>query len=125
MPSKIRRNWTEAREKVEREGHCRVCGAPEEMAKIDAAHVIGTSNDAFDLDGTPRPSKCYKVEPVRIVPLCGPHPAGCHGDYDAHRLDLLALLTKEEQAQAVLDAGSIESARRRLCPSEYRGSHAA
>lgn len=33
-----------------------------------------------------------------------------------HKLDLLGYLTAEEEAQAVLDAGSLEAARRRLGP---------
>jgi hypothetical protein len=43
-----------------------------------------------------------------------------HRAYDAHELDILHVLTLEEQVQAVRDAGGIENARKRLCPSLYR-----
>lgn len=132
--SQPRRDWTAAREKVEREGRCRIemrlvygitgtCAGP-----LEAAHIIGRECDEYvaawaiemeTLDVSQRPKTAYatwRVDPDRIVPLCHKH----HRAYDDHELDLLGYLTPEEEAQAVLDAGSLESARRRLCPSEYR-----
>jgi 5-methylcytosine-specific restriction endonuclease McrA len=91
----VRRDWTAARAKVEREANCRICGA---AWKIEAAHIIprslggGQSEDA-------------------IVPLCPDH----HREYDSHRLDLLPHLTHDEQAEAVRVLG-LERARRRLSP---------
>jgi hypothetical protein len=43
----------------------------------------------------------------------------CHPLYDQHQLDILEFLSPAEQVQAVKDAGSIESARRRTSPSSY------
>lgn len=120
----MKRDWSAAREKVEREGTCRwairqlqgfdpirPCDGP-----LEAAHILGREHDKktpikWYLEWEP-----YKVMPDRVVPLCRRH----HRLFDSHDLDLLGYLTPEEEAQAVLDAGSLESARRRLAPSEYR-----
>lgn len=105
----MKRDWTEAREKVDTEGCCRVCGPRVVMSKdatrVEAAHVIGRARDTGG-----------KVDAMSVVPLCGPATSSstCHGRYDAHRLDLLPYLTPAEQARAVADAGGIESARRRI-----------
>lgn len=108
-----KRDWKDARAKVDAEGVCRICG---ESANLEAAHVMGRKHDEPKTPG----SKTLYVKPERVVPLCGPFPAGCHGDVDHHRVDLLPYLTKEEQVQAVQDAGSIETARVRLAPSAYK-----
>lgn len=42
--------------------------------------------------------------------------------YDARAFDLIAYLHLPEQVRAVEDLGSIESARRRLCPLEFQAS---
>jgi len=83
-----------ARQKVEDEGGCRVCGAP--ARQCDAAHIWdrGTAGGDFK-------------DPDLIVPLCsqikgGP---GCHGLYDSHQLDLLPYLTLDEQAAMVKKIG--------------------
>jgi hypothetical protein len=112
-----KRDWSDARAKVEEEGCCRVCGSG---TNVEAAHITGRKHDEPLLG-----SQTLYVHPNRIVPLCGDYIGdewrhGCHGRYDAHELDLLSYLTTAEQAQAVQDAGSIESARARLCPSAYR-----
>lgn len=113
-----RRDWTEAREKVEREGRCRVCG--QSAPKLEAAHVIGREHDEPKVPG----GKTLWVNPDRIVPLCGSlnPPWGdqdCHVEYDAHRLDLLPVLTLDEQLQAVRDAGGIALALRRVSGRNY------
>lgn len=73
-----------------------------------------------------RLARFYRVDPDRVIPLCGPFPAGCHGAEHRHELDTLPLLSLEEQLQAVADAGGIENARIRTCPSLYaRGRSAA
>lgn len=123
------RDWSAAREKVEREGHCRVmndpvtcvprsgedkCGWP-----LEAAHIVGREHDKkqFGMDwDLVTGQTIWHVDPDRIVPLCLKH----HRMYDRHELDLLPYLTVEEQAQAVLDAGGIELARRRTAPLVYR-----
>jgi hypothetical protein len=103
-----KRDWSDAIEKRDAEGCCRVCGIQRGM---EAAHVTGRKHD--------KPKEGRKtlwVNPDSIVPLCPP----CHEDYDAHQLDLLKYTFKAEQVKAVEDLGSIELARQRLCPSEYR-----
>ena len=112
--SQPRRDWSDARAKVESEEICRVCGR---SICLEAAHIMGRVHDPQKGQ-----SKTRYVRPESIVPLCGSLAPefSCHVLYDAHQIDLLPYLTKEEQAQAVLDAGSIDSARRRLCPSEFR-----
>jgi hypothetical protein len=94
-----RRDWTAAREKCDRESSCRACG----MAYPEAAHIWPRS-----LGGT--------QDPDLILPLC----RSCHTAFDHHRLDVLSLLTTDEQVALVRAAGSLERARMRVLPSEYR-----
>ena len=92
-----RRNWKEARAKVDAEnGRCRVCGAP----NAEAAHVIPRSL---------APGVGNNMGADNIVPLC----RDCHTEYDQHRLDLLPYLTLAEQVAAVRQAGGIALAYRR------------
>lgn len=106
--SEPKRDWSLAIAKKEEEGdRCRVCGAP----GTECAHILGRRHDQPISPG----SRTLLVLPDRIVPLCPVH----HREYDSHSLDLLGFLRAPEQAQAVLDAGGIESARRRLAPSAY------
>ena len=91
-----RRDWTEARRKVESEGRCRACGA---TLGLQAAHII------------PRSRVRYGGEhPDNILPLCGE----CHSAQHAGHLELLPLLTHDEQVYAVTLCHGIEEARRRL-----------
>lgn len=109
-----KRDWSDARRKVEDEMVCRVCGGNQD---VQAAHVIGRSCDE-PMEG--KPNVLY-VKPERIIPLCGWFsPMKCHALFDTHALDVLEFLTTSEQVQAVADAGSIESARRRTSPSSYK-----
>ena len=113
---RITRNWQAAREKVDLEGCCRVCGT---TFRIEAAHVVAREHDASfpvrNEDWSP-----YDVAPDRIIPLCGPatDTTTCHGKQHAKTLDLLTHLTEPEQVQAVADAGSISTAYTLLMPSE-------
>lgn len=93
----LRRDWSEAQSK--RDEGCRICGAH----PVELAHVVGRARDE-------RRGNVAHVNADSIVPLCRGH----HQDYDAHRLDLMGYLTATEQARAVLDAGGIELARRRI-----------
>lgn len=116
--SEPRRDWTDARAKVDHAGRCRVCGLDvDQLAAIgrslEAAHTIGRTHDE------PRPEVSESVlwvNPDHVVELCGPatSTATCHAAYDGHRLDLLPLLTTDEQAAAVRSAGTIAAAVRRL-----------
>jgi hypothetical protein len=95
------RDWSDAREKVEREGRCRVCGCRD---GLQFAHILGRRYD--DANGW--------VDPLHGVPLCG-GPLGrptCHVLYDERRLDLSGYLTPEELAEAVAMAGEVSAMRR-------------
>ena len=93
-----RRNWKEARQKVEREGfRCRVCRS---SFQVEAAHVIPRSL---------APGVGTNMGADNIVPLC----RECHVEYDQHRLSLLPVLTLPEQVAAVRQAGGIALAYRR------------
>jgi 5-methylcytosine-specific restriction endonuclease McrA len=92
----MRRDWTEARAKVEREGRCRVCGA---TGQLDAAHLIPRSQVG------PGPGE----HPDNIVVLCRAH----HRQYDLRTLDILPYLSLDEQAYAVGLVG-LQGALRRL-----------
>lgn len=75
------RNWAAAKKKLLDEGACRICGA---TGSLDPAHVIPRSlGGDMHADAT--------------VPLCRSH----HSAFDAHDLDLLPVLTRDEQAHAV------------------------
>jgi hypothetical protein len=94
----LRRDWSLAQHK--REDGCRVCAS---HSNVELAHVIGRARDR-------RQGNVATVEADSIVPLCREH----HQAYDAHVLDLLPYLSLAEQARAVLDAGGLELARRRI-----------
>lgn len=102
------RDWDDAILKVAGEP-CRLC----EDTRIEAAHVVGREHDQPKHEGT----KTLWVNPDAVIPLCRAH----HDLYDGHQVDVLPVLTLEEQLRAVEDAGGIELARRRTCPTAYRG----
>lgn len=112
------RDWTPALEKVEEEGCCRICKCTDR--KLEAAHILGREYDEPKVTPDGRVLKVLVVKKDRIVPACGPFPEGCHGDIDLKRVDLLPVLTLEEQLQAVKDAGGIQHARTLLAPVESR-----
>lgn len=96
-----RRNWSEARAKVDREGRCRVCGS---SWRVEAAHVIPRSV-------APNGGEHHDA----IVPLCGDYVdqdgravKGCHSRYDdkSEGLDLRPYLTVQEYDAAIEAAGS-------------------
>jgi hypothetical protein len=104
--SEQKRDWTLANAKREEEGDlCRVTGE----AGTELAHVLGRKYDQPISPG----SKTLLVLPDRVVPLA----PRIHTAYDAHEFDLLPYLTAAEQAQAVLDAGSMGLALKRISPS--------
>jgi hypothetical protein len=111
--SQPRRDWHDAVTKRDAEGKCRVCHIER---GLEMAHITGRRNDQYK-PGT----KTLHVHPDSIVPLC----PVCHRQYDGRALDLLPHLTVEEQARAVLDAGGITLAWRRLAPTSYRVEVAA
>jgi len=111
-----KRDWSAARAKVEEEGCCRICEKTSDEVKLEAAHVLGREHDEPRTPG----SKVLFVNPLRIIPACGPFPAGCHGDIDHNRINLVHYLTLDEQIQAVKDAGGIAPAFMELAPVSHR-----
>lgn len=103
-----KRDWSDARAKVEAEGRCRLCHIER---GLQAAHVTRREFDAPKTAG----SKTRWVDPDSVVPLCPP----CHSAYDRHELSILAHLTHAEQARALRDMGTIEAVRRRTDPLDY------
>ena len=116
--SEPKRDWTDARAKVDDAGRCRVCGLDTmQLAmlgrSLEAAHTIGRTHDEPHPDC---PSAVLWVNPDHVVELCGPATSTdtCHAAYDGHTLDLLPMLTLEEQVAAVRCAGTIAAAVKRL-----------
>lgn len=106
--SQPKRDWTDAYNKVhEEEPRCRICQAND----VQAAHTLDRGYDQPKLG-----RKVLYVHPDSVIPLCQAH----HEAYDAHKLSILSVLTPQEQAKAVSDAGSIEAARRRLDAPAFR-----
>jgi hypothetical protein len=117
--SEPKRDWTDARAKVDHEGCCRICKRTDRP--LEVAHVLGREHDEPKVSKTTGEilQELY-VHPDRIFPACGPFPEGCHGDAEYRRINVLSHLTLEEQLQAVKDAGGIEAARIRLEPVTHR-----
>lgn len=93
----MKRDWAAAREKCDREGRCRACGRP----NPEAAHLWPRSMGGGQ-------------DPDLILPLC----RGCHELFDAHRLEVLGLLSLDEQLALVRAAKGIELARQRAVPNQ-------
>lgn len=100
----MERYWTAARDKVRREGRCRVCGT---TYGLQFAHTIGRKHDqCVELEDG---SWAVFVDPDDGIPLC----AEDHSAYDRRQLTILPVLTHDEQAAAVAHVG-IERALHRL-----------
>jgi hypothetical protein len=110
----VKRDWSLARAKCDAEGGCRNCGFP----RVEAAHIVGREHD----DDPPLRAEELPwwrpgiVAPDRVLGLCHDCHQGPQGVH-AKRLDLLPLLTLDEQLQAVADAGGIGRAYDLLMPS--------
>ena len=119
-----RRIWGAAIAKVQEEGMCRYCGLSQ---GLQACHVVGREHDPVEVG--PRGGEVRVVREEDTVPLCRFH----HELYDARRLDLLPFLYPYEQAAAVMAAGGIMQALRRITGSreglsgraEYSGEEGA
>ena len=84
---------------------CRACGR---NGHLEAAHVIGREHDDRNIVGKTR---LILVLPDRIIPLC----RTCHESQHRNELEMVPLLSRAEQVQAVADVG-IEGAMQRLSP---------
>jgi hypothetical protein len=103
-----KRDWRDSVAKCEAEGRCRSCGV---MRGLQQAHTIGRTYDQ------PKPGqKTLWVDPDAVIPLCH----HCHVEQESGDLSILGLLSLEEQLYAVKRLGSIEAARRKLDPLDYR-----
>jgi hypothetical protein len=108
-----RRDWSEARAKVDQEGRCRVCGS---SWRVEAAHVVPRS---VAPNGGEHPDS--------IVPLCGDYvdhvtgkaTKGCHSRYDdkSEGFSLEPYLTASEFEAAAAAAGSWGMAKRIISSS--------
>jgi hypothetical protein len=138
-----KRFWDDARTKVDAENVCRGCGRSGDEVRLEFAHTIGRKYDDYKLcivcDGSGRRlsgageckrcdgtgvSRTRYVDPASGLPLCGPNadPNSCHGKQERGELDLLPLMTLEEQLYAVKKLEGIENARVILAPSAYRSA---
>ncbi len=103
-----------------RSDRCRVCQRTDR--KIELAHVIGIASDTREAVVTTvegREVRVCRINPDRVVPLCGPQqqPGTCHYGLDlGHDLELWDFLTPVEKQQAIHDAGSLGQAMRRCAP---------
>lgn len=93
----MKRDWSQARAKVAEEGRCRSCGRSQDL---EAAHVIPRSRIG---------PKGGAEDPRNICPLC----RRCHRAQHDGKLELLPLLSLEEQGYIAGLVG-IEEARRRV-----------
>ena len=102
------RYWKDAIAKCEEEGRCRLCGIER---GLDAAHTIGRQ-----FDEAPDGKKTLYVDPDSVVPLCRP----CHESQEHNEVGILEVMTPAEQDYADRRLGSMESARRKPDPLDYR-----
>lgn len=114
-------SWNLALKKVREEGKCRNCGLSRKKVKLDAAHTINRKEQDEERREIVEEggfvgygAKMIRwVNPDSIIPLCsGIDSNDCHREYDAHRLDILPLLTNAEQANAVAAVGIVRALQR-------------
>ena len=89
----MKRDWSAARAKCDAEGRCRYCRV---AGPLEAAHIISRSVKGHD-----------NQMADNIVPLCPSCHRQQHHDRASMKLLSRGFLTAEEQAAAVLAAGSI------------------
>ena len=89
----MKRDWTAARAKVDAEPHCRYCRA---SGPLEAAHVISRSVKGAD-----------NQMADSVIGLCAKCHRQQHHDRASMKLLSRGFLSAEEQAAAVLAAGSI------------------
>lgn len=110
--ARVVRDWGRANE--EKRGEvCRYCayqGRSPVGSCLELAHLSGREHDftpAIGYEDVELVRSRLFVAPSRVVPLCGPSvdTGTCHAEQEAGRLDLLPVLTREEEIQAVADMG--------------------
>jgi hypothetical protein len=104
-----KRDWSDV--EIDANTPCLVCGLE---GRTERAHITPRARDE-------KRGKVRYVNPLDIVPLCGPSgdSHSCHHRFDAGEIDLLPYLSPEQQTRAVERMGGIENARMRLAPRDY------
>lgn len=109
----VRRKWTDALIKTEREGKCRNCARERatlvRMGRtLETVHLIGRTFDRVR-DGV------RYVDPDSTMPLCGPPTTTgtCHNLFDSHTLNLWGHLKSRERTW-VIDRVGEGQARRKI-----------
>jgi hypothetical protein len=92
----VKRDWRQAQSKKESEGCCRACGSTH---NLEAAHIVPRSQVHASGGGE---------DPRNIIILC----TRCHVAQHAGRLELLPILTYEEQGYVASLVGLTEAIRR-------------
>jgi hypothetical protein len=114
----VERDWSEVA-RVHLGEECWVCGS---IYDVQWAHIAKRERDGRDKNGR-RENGRVRVDPLDIVPLCGPatDSTKCHFLFDAGALDLLPILVDRapEKITRAVDRLGMEGARRRLLPSDY------
>ena len=87
-PPRVSEKMKPIHQKVTDEGKCRCCGVPGEIHPLDPAHTIPKS-----LGG--------KMTYDSVIPLC----RACHDAQHRGDFELLPLMTREEQVEAVRAVG--------------------
>jgi hypothetical protein len=114
--SRIVRDWSEAIEKVNREGRCRYCGERPPFILLQAAHILDRS---YDQETRRTPKAVHrKVLGVSVVPLC----QADHELYDGSQLDLSAFLNPDEWAWAIMRVGLGQAQRRIMGRGAWMGA---
>lgn len=105
----MKRDWSA----IQTDAHtpCRVCGS---YGQTERAHILPRQYE--------KRAKVIRVNPLDVVPLCGPtgDRHSCHYAYDQNRLDLTPYLTDAEWQRAVEVAGGEEAARVRIGLPEHK-----
>lgn len=115
-----KRDWTAAIAKRDGEECCRLGRDGTCSGRLEAAHVTGREHDppwSPPDDFDPDTDEVFElwVRPESVVPLCSSH----HRRYDLGAVDVLPVLTLDEQLRAFLDLDGIEAARLRTAPTAY------
>ena len=108
--SQPKRDWSDV--DIDETTPCLVCGIE---GRTTRAHVSGRRFDR------PKPGrKTLWVNPLDVVPLCGPvgDSQACHTRFDAGEIYLLDVLDEPRRLRCAELMG-FENARMRLAPSDY------
>ncbi len=112
-----RRDFSEALDKKDSEGCCRVCRRPDGLLvdgmklRLECAHLAGRKYDPVEVG--PRGGEIQVVPHEATIPLCNE----CHGLFDQRRIDVVPFTTWPEQAYVVSCVGIARAYKRLSGPS--------